>query len=137
MGLIILRVSVLLFVSGLAFSRDAGDSLQNRTDITPNFTMSWSKPPRNGTNAMVWCPERTKINHVFKYINTAISCAIFVIGMVGNATLLRIIYRNKCMRNGPNALIASLALGDLIYIAIDIPIMVFKVRDYIGPSFPC
>ncbi|XP_040187721.1 endothelin-1 receptor [Rana temporaria] len=125
MGLIILRVSVLLFVSGLASSRDAGDSLQNRTDFTSNFTMI--KPPGNGSKAMVWCPERTKINHVFKYINTAISCAIFVIGMVGNATLLRIIYRNKCMRNGPNALIASLALGDLIYIAIDIPIMVFKL----------
>ncbi|KAG7232569.1 hypothetical protein INR49_008382 [Caranx melampygus] len=30
------------------------------------------------------------------------------------------------MRNGPNALIASLALGDLIYIAIDIPINVYK-----------
>lgn len=130
MGLIILRVSVLLFLSGLAFSRDAGDSLQNRSGITSNLTM-------NRTNPMVWCSERTKIHHVFKYINTAISCAIFVIGMVGNATLLRIIYRNKCMRNGPNALIASLALGDLIYIAIDIPITVFKVRDYISPSFPC
>ena len=32
------------------------------------------------------------------------------------------------MRNGPNALIASLALGDLIYIAIDIPINVYKVK---------
>ncbi|XP_073460827.1 endothelin-1 receptor [Aquarana catesbeiana] len=121
MGLIILRVSVLLFLSGLAFSRDAGDSLQNRSGITSNLTM-------NRTNPMVWCSERTKIHHVFKYINTAISCAIFVIGMVGNATLLRIIYRNKCMRNGPNALIASLALGDLIYIAIDIPITVFKLH---------
>ena len=47
--------------------------------------------------------------------------------MVGNATLLRIIYQNKCMRNGPNALIASLALGDLIYVVIDLPINVFKV----------
>ncbi|CAI5680705.1 unnamed protein product [Oreochromis niloticus] len=31
------------------------------------------------------------------------------------------------MRNGPNALIASLALGDLIYIVIDIPINVYKL----------
>ncbi|XP_037116267.1 endothelin-1 receptor-like isoform X3 [Syngnathus acus] len=31
------------------------------------------------------------------------------------------------MRNGPNALIASLALGDLIYIAVDIPINVYKL----------
>ncbi|KAL6030141.1 hypothetical protein STEG23_022004 [Scotinomys teguina] len=49
--------------------------------------------------------------------------------MVGNATLLRIIYQNKCMRNGPNALIASLALGDLIYVVIDLPINVFKLID--------
>ncbi|KAK6291625.1 hypothetical protein J4Q44_G00374090 [Coregonus suidteri] len=50
-----------------------------------------------------------------------------MVGMVGNATLLRIIYLNKTMRNGPNALIASLALGDLIYITIDIPINVYKL----------
>lgn len=121
MGSIALKVSVLLLLSGLAFSRDAGDFIQNRTELTSNLTMS--KPQGNRT----LCPERPKVNHVFKYINTILSCAIFIIGMVGNATLLRIIYRNKCMRNGPNALIASLALGDLIYIAIDIPIMVFKI----------
>ena len=51
-----------------------------------------------------------------------------MVGLVGNATLLRIIYQHKCMRNGPNALIASLALGDLIYIFIDIPINVYKVK---------
>ncbi|KAJ8262157.1 hypothetical protein GJAV_G00163120 [Gymnothorax javanicus] len=73
------------------------------------------------------CTQATSIKWAFKYINTVISCVIFVVGMVGNATLLRIIYQNKCMRNGPNALIASLALGDLIYITIDIPINVYKL----------
>jgi len=73
------------------------------------------------------CKDPTSIKHYFKYINTIISCAVFMVGMVGNATLLRIIYQNKCMRNGPNALIASLALGDLLYITIDIPINVYKV----------
>uniref|UniRef100_A0A673G252 Endothelin-1 receptor-like n=1 Tax=Sinocyclocheilus rhinocerous TaxID=307959 RepID=A0A673G252_9TELE len=68
------------------------------------------------------CLRRTYIEGLFKYVNTVLSSLIFVVGMVGNATLLRIIYLNKTMRNGPNALIASLALGDLIYIAIDIPI---------------
>lgn len=77
-----------------------------------------------------YCPQQTKITSAFKYINTVISCTIFIVGMVGNATLLRIIYQNKCMRNGPNALIASLALGDLIYVVIDLPINVFKVRRY-------
>ncbi|XP_036169771.1 endothelin-1 receptor isoform X1 [Myotis myotis] len=82
--------------------------------------------PSNGSMHN-YCPQRTKITSAFKYINTVISCTIFIVGMVGNATLLRIIYQNKCMRNGPNALIASLALGDLIYVIIDIPINVFKL----------
>uniref|UniRef100_A0A671PQ16 Endothelin-1 receptor-like n=1 Tax=Sinocyclocheilus anshuiensis TaxID=1608454 RepID=A0A671PQ16_9TELE len=73
------------------------------------------------------CLRRTYIEGLFKYVNTVLSSLIFVVGMVGNATLLRIIYLNKTMRNGPNALIASLALGDLIYIAIDIPINVYKI----------
>lgn len=74
------------------------------------------------------CLEMTSIKDYFKYINTCISVSVFLIGLVGNATLLRIIYQHKCMRNGPNALIASLALGDLIYIIIDIPINVYKVQ---------
>ncbi|XP_040001841.1 endothelin receptor type Aa [Xiphias gladius] len=73
------------------------------------------------------CSQNTYINEYFKYINTTISIFVFVVGLVGNATLLRIIYRNKCMRNGPNALISSLALGDLIYIIVDIPITVYKL----------
>ncbi|KAF0037258.1 hypothetical protein F2P81_010132 [Scophthalmus maximus] len=73
------------------------------------------------------CLQTTSIKDYFKYINTIISVVVFTVGLVGNATLLRIIYRNKCMRNGPNALIASLALGDLIYIFIDIPINVYKL----------
>ncbi|KAM4603458.1 endothelin receptor type Aa isoform 1-T2 [Polymixia lowei] len=73
------------------------------------------------------CLVTTSIKDYFKYINTIISIIVFVVGLVGNATLLRIIYQNKCMRNGPNALIASLALGDLIYITIDIPINVYKL----------
>lgn len=73
------------------------------------------------------CTQEISIKTAFKYINTVMSCVIFAVGMIGNATLLRIIYQNKNMRNGPNALIASLALGDLIYIAIDIPITIYKV----------
>ncbi|XP_047452029.1 endothelin receptor type B-like [Mugil cephalus] len=73
------------------------------------------------------CLKDMTIETTFKYINTVLSCVIFAVGIIGNATLLRIICQNKSMRNGPNALIASLALGDLIYIAIDIPINVYKL----------
>uniref|UniRef100_A0A8C6XQB8 G-protein coupled receptors family 1 profile domain-containing protein n=1 Tax=Naja naja TaxID=35670 RepID=A0A8C6XQB8_NAJNA len=75
----------------------------------------------------VMCAKRTEIREVFKYINTFVSCTIFIVGIIGNSTLLRIIYKNKCMRNGPNVLIASLALGDLFYILIALPVNVYKL----------
>lgn len=74
------------------------------------------------------CLQTPYIKKVFKYVNTVLSCLIFAVGVIGNITLLRIIHQYKGMRKGPNALIASLALGDLIYIAIDLPINVYKVN---------
>uniref|UniRef100_A0A8C5P6X2 Endothelin receptor type B n=1 Tax=Leptobrachium leishanense TaxID=445787 RepID=A0A8C5P6X2_9ANUR len=78
------------------------------------------------------CIGQTDIYITFRYITTAISCVIFVVGIIGNATLLKIIYKNKSMRNGPNILIASLAMGDLLHIIIDIPINTYKLlaRDW-------
>lgn len=88
--------------------------------MRPNITM-----PRRRLPPM--CTGPTEIRDTFKYINTVVSCLVFVVGIIGNSTLLRIIYKNKCMRNGPNILIGSLALGDLLHIIIGIPINVYKV----------
>lgn len=74
------------------------------------------------------CTQEMSIRAIFKYINTAFSFLIFAVGIIGNVTLLRIICQNKSMRNGPNALIASLAMGDILYIVIDGPINVYKVQ---------
>lgn len=76
------------------------------------------------------CTGPTEIRDTFKYINTLVSCLVFVVGIIGNSTLLRIIYKNKSMQNGPNILISSLALGDLMHILIDIPINVYKVSKH-------
>ncbi|XP_040004691.1 endothelin receptor type B-like [Xiphias gladius] len=73
------------------------------------------------------CLESAGIRDTFKYVNTVVSLLVFVIGIVGNSALLKIIYGNKCMRSGPNILIASLALGDLIHIVIDIPINAYRL----------
>ncbi|XP_047007304.1 endothelin receptor Ba isoform X2 [Ictalurus punctatus] len=73
------------------------------------------------------CTGPTEIRDAFKYINAAVSCLVFVAGLVGNSALLRIIYANERMRNGPNLLIASLALGDLVHVVIGIPINVYKL----------
>lgn len=73
------------------------------------------------------CLESAGIRDTFKYVNTVVSLLVFVVGIVGNSALLKIIYVNKCMRSGPNILIASLALGDLIHIVIDIPVNTYRV----------
>ncbi|KAM8968900.1 endothelin-1 receptor [Sarcophilus harrisii] len=141
MEIFYLRASFWLLLAGCVVSdnpesyhtnlSDPVDDLTTFRGTEPSLPFTTHRPtslvlPSNGSMRN-YCPQQTKITSAFKYINTVISCAIFIVGMVGNATLLRIIYQNKCMRNGPNALIASLALGDLIYIVIDIPINVFKL----------
>ncbi|KAK1902714.1 Endothelin receptor type B [Dissostichus eleginoides] len=73
------------------------------------------------------CLESAGIRDAFKYIHTVVSLVVFVVGIVGNSALLKIIYVNKSMRSGPNILIASLALGDLIHIVIDIPINAYRI----------
>ncbi|XP_036403778.1 endothelin receptor type B-like [Megalops cyprinoides] len=92
---------------------------------SPEASAAKPAPPRVPFPPM--CVKPTEIKNAFKYVNTVVSCLIFVVGIIGNSTLLRIIYKNKCMRNGPNVLIASLALGDLLYILIAIPVNVFKL----------
>lgn len=98
--------------------------------VRPNISM-----PRRRLPPM--CTGPTEIRDTFKYINTVVSCLVFVVGIIGNSTLLRIIYKNKCMRNGPNILIGSLALGDLLHIIIGIPINVYKVSDSPCLTRPC
>ncbi|XP_005046241.1 PREDICTED: endothelin B receptor-like isoform X2 [Ficedula albicollis] len=91
----------------------------------PGSNLSGSSPSEQPLPPV--CARPADIRHAFKYINTVVSCSIFLVGIVGNSTLLRIIYKNKCMRNGPNVLIASLALGDLLYILIALPVNVYKL----------
>ncbi|KAL8181007.1 UNVERIFIED_CONTAM: hypothetical protein K2H54_043775 [Gekko kuhli] len=102
-----------IFLDSKGTSNQSGVSLRDVVTQAPQFS--------------VMCTKRTEIRQAFKYINTFVSCTIFIVGIIGNSTLLRIIYKNKCMRNGPNVLIASLALGDLLYILIALPINAYKV----------
>lgn len=93
-------------------------------------TNSSIHPPRAAgpkTSHPPMCLESAGIRDTFKYVNVMVSVLVFVVGIVGNSALLKIIYVNKSMRSGPNILIASLALGDLIHIVIDIPINAYRV----------
>jgi len=64
------------------------------------------------------------------YIVPALFAIIFVIGMIGNVTLVLIFVRNKQMRNVPNIYIINLALGDLLVIITCVPFTstVYTVR---------
>lgn len=75
------------------------------------------------------CLQSAGIRDAFKYVNILVSLVVFVVGIMGNSCLLRIIYANKCMRSGPNVLIANLAVGDLIHIVVDIPINAYRVSS--------
>lgn len=79
------------------------------------------------------CHRQIVIQDTFRYINAVVSCLIFIVGIIGNATLLRIIFKDKSMRNGTNLLIASLALGDLLHIIINVPINTFKLVTQMWP----
>jgi hypothetical protein len=73
------------------------------------------------------------------YIVPVLFAIIFVVGMIGNVTLVLIFVRNKQMRNVPNIYIINLALGDLLVIVSCVPftstvytvrILNFTARDY-------
>lgn len=127
-AVVFLSFLLVVEVGASRFVRDSQGSLKiseppvNKTSHLPPF-----QPARPQGPFPPMCIKPTEIKYAFKYVNTVVSCLIFVVGIIGNATLLRIIYKNKCMRNGPNILIGSLALGDLLYIVIAIPINVYKV----------
>ncbi|XP_061223698.1 endothelin receptor type B isoform X2 [Neopsephotus bourkii] len=139
--LLLLLLGCRAAAEGDASVRSSGPGGQSPTSGTPavrGAELNASRPaalPRGGGAAggrprsasPPMCTGQTEIKETFKYINTVVSCLVFVLGIIGNSTLLRIIYKNKCMRNGPNILIASLALGDLLHIIIDIPINVYKL----------
>jgi len=55
------------------------------------------------------------------YIVPVLFALIFVVGVLGNGTLVLIFIRNSHMRNVPNTYIFSLALGDLLVIVTSVP----------------
>ncbi|VVC40494.1 Bombesin receptor-like,G protein-coupled receptor, rhodopsin-like,GPCR, rhodopsin-like, 7TM [Cinara cedri] len=67
------------------------------------------------------------------YIVPALFALIFVVGTVGNGTLVLIFVRHKHMRNVPNIYILNLALGDLLVIISCVP---FTSTVYTFPSWP-
>ncbi len=58
---------------------------------------------------------------------------IFIVGVVGNGTLILTVLKNKNMRNAPNIFIVSLAFGDLLLILVSVP---FTATIYTFTEWP-
>ena len=69
----------------------------------------------------------------YAYIVPILFGLIFIVGTVGNGTLIYTVLANKKMRNAPNIFIVSLAVGDLLLIIISIP---FSATYYTFISWP-
>ncbi|BFG06436.1 neuropeptide CCHamide-2 receptor [Drosophila madeirensis] len=56
------------------------------------------------------------------YIVSVLYTLIFIVGVLGNGTLVIIFFRHRSMRNIPNTYILSLALADLLVILVCVPV---------------
>nr|CAD7431986.1 unnamed protein product [Timema monikensis] len=97
---------------------DALTSLSNMSTVLPNETYI----PYDSYDAR---PET--------YIVPVVFALIFVVGVLGNGTLVYIFLRHRNMRNVPNTYIFSLALGDLLVIITCVP---FTSTIYTVESWP-
>jgi 7 transmembrane receptor (rhodopsin family). len=70
------------------------------------------------------------------YIVPILFALIFVVGVLGNGTLVLIFIRHRNMRNVPNTYIFSLALGDLLVIVTCVPFIstLYTVSRYFNPN---
>jgi hypothetical protein len=86
----------------------------------------------NGTNATD-IPYVDYAERPETYIVPVLFALIFVVGVLGNGTLVLIFIRHRNMRNVPNTYIFSLALGDLLVIVTCVP---FTSTVYTVDSWP-
>lgn len=89
-------------------SRPQTERVVDMTNISTNHTLSI-----NDYHDYTVRPET--------YIVPVLFAIIFVVGIIGNVTLVLIFVRNKQMRNVPNIYIINLALGDLLVIISCVP----------------
>ncbi|CAD7088048.1 unnamed protein product [Hermetia illucens] len=73
------------------------------------------------------------------YIVPILFALIFIVGVVGNGTLVVVFLRHRAMRNVPNTYILSLALADLLVIVTTVPLTstVYTVDSWPWGSILC
>ncbi|CAL1542290.1 unnamed protein product [Lymnaea stagnalis] len=93
-------------------------------DISSSSSSSSSNTNNNNVDSMLELQfDRWEINSTVESVLVPILFAIiFVVGLVGNGTLILSVIANKVMCNIPNILIVSLSLGDFLLILISVPV---------------
>ncbi|PIK59471.1 putative neuromedin-B receptor-like [Apostichopus japonicus] len=69
----------------------------------------------------------------YKYFVITVLSILFVVGILANGSLILLFIRVKGLRDTNNAFIANLAIGDLLYTTIFIPIRIFEQFYYLRP----
>ena len=87
-------------------------------DMISNITTNYSLEVFEEENNQTYVPYQ---NRVETYLVPAIFLVIFIVGLLGNGTIVYIFFRNKSMRTVPNTYIISLAIGDLTIIVVALP----------------
>ncbi len=123
----------------------ANQLIENNSDISKNVTKFQTWCDENKTNGHVLTEENCTFNGSYRgsssifserpeaYIVPVVFALIFLVGVIGNGTLIFTVLRNKNMRNAPNIFIVSLAFGDLILILVSVP---FTATIYTFTEWP-
>jgi len=118
------------FVSGLLVQKQFLEqiSAQNESQLLNSSTQQLSEED------YVSYAERPET-----YVVPLIFSIIFIVGLIGNGTLVHIIVRNKSMRNLPNIFILCLAVGDLLVIIGTVPFIsiIYTVESWPFGQFVC
>ena len=95
----------------------------NKTGDSGHYDLLTESPMHsNGSNSSHGVHQTTHIVDMPESFAVPIVFGIiFVVGVVGNGTLIYTVLRNKSMRNVPNIFIVSLSLGDLLLILVSVP----------------
>ncbi|XP_042237228.1 neuropeptide CCHamide-1 receptor-like [Homarus americanus] len=116
------------------------DSLPGMTSTESSFTIYDTLVLTNDTNATntgtgyVPYYERPET-----YIVPILFAAIFIVGVIGNGTLIIIFAKNRNLRNVPNTYIISLALGDLLVLFFTVPFVstIYTIESWPYGNFEC
>ncbi|CAG2107656.1 unnamed protein product [Medioppia subpectinata] len=90
----------------------------------------------NSTNNEDYMPYEDRLE---TYIVPLVFSIIFIVGFIGNGTLIHIFIRHKSMRNLPNTFILCLAVGDLLVIVGTVPFisLIYTLDSWPFGEFIC